>query len=420
MGPRKSSSLCTFTVLALTAVFTLAVAGCGGVSSQTRLQASPSPTPSTSPTPTPTPTPIAQSAGPDQVLALTGLNGDGHMEFAITPSGVAQVGKDITLPTPDQLNLRFVASAHGFMFALDSSTTPRIDSFRSDLTAGTFSFIDATSVNSGVTFLSADPSGTFLYVNDAHDIPPGGYISEMDAFRIMADGSLKRIPGAPFPMFGGPGAGCCAFLVSPLAFTPDGSKAYATIELDCPCHSSPSATWIVQSFQRDPVSDAILMNPTQPLDLPHSFNPIGNVSVLKNGKFVAFPTIDGLMVYAINSTDGSLARVQAPSPVPPVDIDHLYEVVSSTKDGEFVYLTQPNAGRVYGFHVEDDGALTAVPGSPYDMLPADLLVGSSGQFIFVASPGSLIAFQRNLSTGGLTLFGSAPVNTFVRAILNLN
>jgi 6-phosphogluconolactonase (cycloisomerase 2 family) len=221
-------------------------------------------------------------------------------------------------------------------------------------------------------------------------------------------------------MFGGPGAGCCAFLTSPLAFTPDGTKAYATIELECPCHSSPSATWIIQSFQRDPASGAIFMDPIQPLDLPHSFNFVGNVAVLKNGKFVAFPTVDGLMVYAINSTDGSLTRVQSPSPVPPVDIDHTYEVVSATKDGEFVYLTQPNASRVFGFHVEDTGALTSVPGSPYNMLPADLLVSNSGQFVFVASPGSLMVFQRNLSTGELTPFGSAPVNTFVRAILNLH
>lgn len=411
MDPRKSSSLRTFSVLVLSIVLALTVAGCGGVASQARLQASPSPTPS--------PTPIPQNAEPDQVFALTGLNGDGHMEFAITPSGVVQVGKDITLPTPDELNLRLVASAHGFMFALDSGTTPRIDSFRADLAGGTLSFIDATAVSSGVSFLSTDPSGTFLYVNDEHDFPPGGYISEMDVFRIMADGSLNRIPGAPFPMFGGPGAGCCAFLGSPLTFTPDGTKAYATIELECPCHSSPSATWVIQSFQRDPVSGAIFINPTAPLDLPHSFNLIGNVSVLKNGKFVAFPTIDGLMVYAINSADGSLTRVQAPSPVPPVDIDHLYEVVSATQDGEFVYLTQPNASKVYGFHVGDDGALSAVPGSPYNIPAPDLLVSNSGQFVFVASPGSLMVFQRNLSTGELTPFGAAPVNTFVRAILNL-
>lgn len=237
MDLRKFSSRWTLTILMFAIFFTLTVVGCGGVSSQAKVVPLPNPSPNPSPSPTP------QSVA-DHVLLKTGLNGEVHKEFVITPSGISQVGKDITLPTPDRLDSGLMASADGFLFALDSGTAPLVDSFRSDLNAGTFSSSDTTSLGSGVARLSIDPSGTFLYANDAHDLPPGGYISEMDAFHILADGSLSRVPGAPFLMYGGTGGGCCAFLTSDLVFTPDGTRAYGVLELDCPCHSGPSAIWI--------------------------------------------------------------------------------------------------------------------------------------------------------------------------------
>lgn len=414
MGPRKSSSLSTFTVLALTIFFALTVAGCGGVSSQAKLQASSSPTPSPSPTP--------QSMA-DHVLLKTGLNGEVHKEFVITPSGISQVGKDIILPTPDRLDFALMASADGFLFALDSGTASLIDSFRSDPIAGTVSSVDTTSVGSGVARLSVDPSGTFLYANDAHDIPPGGYISEMDAFRILPDGSLSRVPGAPFAMYGGTGGGCCAFLTSGLIFTPDGTRAYGVLELDCPCHSAPSSIWMVQSFQRNPASGTISMDPIQQQSPPPSLNFMQSVTVVKSGKFVAFPTVDGLMVYSINSSDGFLTKVSLPSPVPAVDNDHLYQLLAATTDGEFVYLNQPSTGLVYGFHVETNGALTPVQGSPYSV-PFEnlLLMSSSNDFVLVVSGQSqtLVVFKRNPTTGELTSFGSVPINSPIHAMLNLN
>ena len=164
------------------------------------------------------------------------------------------------------------------------------------------------------------------------------------------------------------------------------------------------------------------MDPIQQLSPPPSLNFMRGVALLKNGKFVVFPTVDGLMVYSINSSDGSMTKAPVPSPVPPVDNDHLYGLLAATKDGEFVYLEHPSSGHVYGFHVEADGALTPVPGSPYNVPVEDLLLmSSSGQFVFVVSGPSpnLMAFKRNLSTGELTLFGSVPINSPIHAMLNL-
>ncbi|MGZ4868602.1 MAG: beta-propeller fold lactonase family protein [Candidatus Angelobacter sp.] len=351
------------------------------------------------------------------------MNGEVHKEFMVTPSGISQVGKDITLPTPDRLDSALMASADGFLFALDSGTAPLIDSFRSDPIAGTVSSADTTSVGSGVARLSVDPSGAFLYANAAHDLPPGGYISEMDAFHILADGSLSRVPGAPFAMYGGTGGGCCAFLTSDLVFTPDGTRAYGVLEVDCPCHSAPSSIWMVQSFQRNPVSGTISMDPIQQSSPPPSLSFMQSLAIVKNGKFVVFPTVDGLMVYSINSSDGSFTKAPVPSPVPAVDNDHLYQLLAATKDGEFVYLNQTVTGLVYGFHVETNGALTPVPGSPYSV-PFEnlLLMSSSNNFVLVVSGQSqtLVAFKRNPTTGELTPFVSVPVNGPIHAMMNLN
>lgn len=145
--------------------------------------------------------------------------------------------------------------------------------------------------------------------------------------------------------------------------------------------------------------------------------------MVKNGKFVVFPTVDGLMIYSINSNDGSLTKVPLPSPVPAVDNDHLYQLLAATKDGEFVYLNQANTDLVYGFHVETSGALTPVPGSPYSV-PFEnlLLMSNSNNFVLVVSGQSqtLVAFKRNPTTGELTPFVSMPVNSPIHAMLNLN
>lgn len=389
------------------------LAGCAGISSQSNLQHSP----------TPSPTPVSQNATSDRVLVKTGAHGEMHQEFTITSTGVVQTA-NITLPTPDAVGPVPMASAKGLLFALDSGTSPAVDSFRTDFTSGVISPSLRTALGTGVSFLSVDPTGTFLYVNDAHDLPPGGYVSEMDVFRISSDGSLMRVPGAPFTMSGGPGGGCCLNLATPMVFTPDGTKAYAIIALSCPCHSAPSASWRVQPFQRNPATGEISMNPLQPFNPPEMLMPIwSQPAVLKNGKFLGFLTFDGFMVYSINPADGSLSQVPITSPVPPTSDQTPLGFVSATRDGEFVYMNDETAGKVFGFHVEASGALKPVPGSPYDVPSAFLLtVSTSDQFVFVATASSqtLMAFKRDPSTGALMLFGSAPINSPVDAMLNLN
>ncbi len=400
----------------IAATIVLIISGCGGVTTQAGLRPAPTPPPAPSPTP--------ESFSPNHVLLKGGLNGEIHREFTVTGSGLQQIGGDITLPIQDRLGPPAMASAGGILFALDSNPASAVlDAFHFDPAVGTFSLASQTSLQTGVGTFSVDPFGNFLYVNQAHDDPPDSYESNLNAFRIAPDTSPAQISGAPFIFSGGPtsGAGCCVTLGSSLAITPDGTKAYATEELTCPCHSGPSAIWVVASFLRDPTTRAISKNNVQQGSVPSSENFMQGVVVVKNGKFLVFASIDGLMAYSIDASTGFLTKLPAPSPLPPTDLDHVYLDISATRDGDFVYVDQPLSGLLYGFHVDDNGSLTPVPGSPYNLAGADLVtVSNTDNFVFVVSLPDLLAFKRDANTGALAPFGSVSLNIPVHALINLN
>jgi len=355
-------------------------------------------------------------------LVKVGSSGELYQEYAITSSGLERIDKSITLSTPFTVGPPTMASAHGVLFALDLGL-PQVDRFISDPVNGSFSLGGSnTALQTGVGAFSIDPSGSYLYVDEAHDDFPGNYEANLNAFHIDAEGKLTQAPGAPFIYFGGPASGfdCCAGLGSPLVFTPDGTKAYAVVVQGCPCHGSIPSFWTVQPFLRDPQTGAIAKSTLQEAP-PTSEYFIGGVAVARNGKYAVFATIDGLNVYSIDPSTGSLTQVAMPSPVPPADRDHLYLEITATRDGKFVYLDQAGSGLIFGFHVEADGSLTPVPGSPYNLGPVEhILLTSSDEYLFVTGvTGGLFAFQRDHHTGALVLLGSAPVDP-VFAIVNLN
>jgi hypothetical protein len=396
-----SSSVC------LVVSFVFLLCGCAGVTFN-----------GAAPAPSPTP-----QAGPaDRVLLQMGPAGTLYQEFAATDSGLNQVAGDITLPTRFLAIAPPIASVHGFLFALDSGPLPQIDAFTEDSVAGKFSSTAQFMLQPGPSIFSTDPSGNYLYVNESHDDPPNGYESNLNAFHIGADGGLTQVPGAPFIFFGGPGTGldCCFNLGSRLAFTPDGTRAYAVTVEGCPCHST--GFWTVQPFLVDTNTGAITKEAPQPGAPPPSEFFIGGVVVAKNGKYLLFPSIDGLMVYSIDPSTGSLTPVKASSPLPATDIDHPYVEITATKDGEFVYLDQPQSGLLYGFHVENDGSLMPVPGSPYATgTLSSLTVSSSGRFVFASRVAQgFLAFKRDPNTGQLIEFDSVLLQQGVLAIVNLN
>jgi lactonase family protein with 7-bladed beta-propeller len=388
--------------------------GCAGITSQAERQ----------PSPTPTPAPAATA---DHVLLQTGERGTVYKEFAVTDSGLQQVGNDITLPTAARSSVPILATVHGFLFALDSGPVAAIDTFAADPVAGTFSPSGQTALQPGAGVFSTDPSGTYLYVNESHDDPltgpATGYESNLNAFHIGADGGLTQVPGAPFIFAGGPGTGgdCCFALDSRLAFTPDGTKAYAVTLSGCACHGGVPGFWTVQPFVRDANTGAITRNTSQAGLPPTSEFLVGGVVVVRNGRYAVFPTIDGVMVYSIDASTGSLARVDAPSPVPPTDAHHPYVDIAATADGEFIYLDQPSSSLIFGLHVEADGSLTPVPGSPYNAgNMGHLTLSSTDRFLFVQDfAQGLVAFKRNPNTGALVQFSAAPVPP-VWTILSLN
>jgi len=397
----------------LFALLGVVLCGCAGISSQAENQ------------PSPTPTPIP--AGPaDHVLLQTGPKGTDYKEFAVSDSGLQQVGQDVTLPTAARSSDPNMASAHGFLFALDSGPVAAIDTFVADATSGTFSLVRQQALEPGAGAFSIDPSGTYLYVNESHDDPltgpPTGYESNLNAFHIEANGTLTQVPGAPFVFAGGPNTGldCCLSLGSRLAFTPDGTRAYAVTVEGCPCHGAPGF-WTVQPFVRDANTGAIAKNNLQQGPPPTSEFSIGGVVVAKRGKYVIFPTIDGLTVYSIDPTTGSLTQAAVPSPVPATDTGHPYVDISATADGEFVYLDQPGSKLIFGFHVQADGSLVPVPGSPYNAgNMGHLTLSNTDRFLFIQDfTQGFMAFKRDSDSGALVQLSSSPVPA-VWSILSLN
>jgi len=83
---------------------------------------------------------------------------------------------------------------------------------------------------------------------------------------------------------------------------------------------------------------------------------------------------------------------------------------------QFVYVADTKAVLLYGFQLNTTtGALTAVPGSPFNerLAPSALAVNPAGTFLFVANgaDNDVSVFQINTTTGALTEIANSPFAT---------
>ncbi|MFC9734118.1 beta-propeller fold lactonase family protein [Streptomyces roseolus] len=213
-------------------------------------------------------------------------------------------------------------------------------------------------------------------------------------FTIGTGGALTAIPGAVAQYDAG---------VIGLAFSPDGSRLYATVG------GETSGTMNTL---------AVAQNGT--------LAKIGQPATIPGTSYMSLPvvTTDGRTVYASNfnasnitpyrtAPDGSLTQLG--DPVPTGAGPALPNV---TPDGRFLYTTNEQGGNISGFAIADDGTLTPTPGSPYESgdLPHGGAVTPDSKRMYLPEAGSnKISGYSIADDGSLTpLVGSpypGPANT---------
>jgi 6-phosphogluconolactonase (cycloisomerase 2 family) len=128
--------------------------------------------------------------------------------------------------------------------------------------------------------------------------------------------------------------------------------------------------------------------------------------------YVANSGSNDVSAYTINRANGYLS----PSPGSPYAVGRTATAVAVHPSGKFVYVTRDNdaAGDgVAAFSVSANGSLAVVPGSPFStqINPASLVVDSTGKYLYVADSsyaGYIDAFSINDVNGALTPLPGSP------------
>ncbi|MFC4117072.1 beta-propeller fold lactonase family protein [Nonomuraea zeae] len=93
-------------------------------------------------------------------------------------------------------------------------------------------------------------------------------------------------------------------------------------------------------------------------------------------------SVGAISTFAIRG-DGTLAEVK-----PPIRLGRFCGAITIAPDGRHLYLTCSDTSQIYGFAIGSDGALTALPHSPYAVstFPEGIITSPDGRFVYVASP----------------------------------
>ncbi len=246
--------------------------------------------------------------------------------------------------------------------------------------------------------------------------------NNISVYRInAATGALAPVPGSPFPAGMRPHS---------IAVTPSGRFVYVTNEGPVPDYLAPGPILSLGSIS------AYSVNATTGALTPFLGSPypaegeLSKIVVTPSGEFVYIATVrrvkradvvtgdSGISAYAIDATAGTLTPVSG-SPF------WMGGVASLTVDpaGRFLYATRPSfrtgGDEVWAYNIDSTtGALTPVPGSPFQTRPhpQSILVEPSGRFVYVANTGgtfespdpSLSAYAIDPTTGTLAPVPGSP------------
>ena len=240
-------------------------------------------------------------------------------------------------------------------------------------------------------WMASDSAGKFLYL-------AGRNSKNIGAMAINArTGALTSIKGAPYP--GGQ-------LPRSVTVSPSGQFVYMiNINDDT-----------VSGYHIDPVTGALSNLPGSPFvagDSPQF------MAIHPNGKFAFLTNWNSrsILTYNVDPTSGFLqhqAELALETKVYPFGI-------GLDPSGRHLYATNWFGG-VMGFSVNvDNGALTAIPGSPFNAkgkLPTQIMLETSGQFAYTPNYEShdVTTYSVDASTGALTALGTTWSRPGPRAI----
>src|SRR5215469_1355426 len=296
--------------------------------------------------------------------------------------------------------------------------------------------IDRTTGALGTPSTSAGPSAslgiasirnTFLYASETDVNGP------IEAWTIdQTTGKLSSIAGSPFTLeaFAMPAALAATNSVGPFLYVADVAKIDAfkvgTTGMLSAVPGSPFAAGINLYLTVDP-SDRFLyvandgppasilgfsidpgtgvLTPVPGASFPVSSNQtspvqLGQIVVDATGKFVYTPlTFSNEVVAFTIAANGALTAV----PGSPFAAGTTPESMATVKN--FLYVS--NALGISGFSIDgSNGALSPLAGSPFPIHVGPLTTDSSGAYLYASSAANMLSFRIDPSTGALTQIGS--------------
>jgi uncharacterized protein (TIGR03437 family) len=227
--------------------------------------------------------------------------------------------------------------------------------------------------------------GQFLYA-----VNYGG--NNLSAYQInRSTGALTPLAGSPFAVGGGPFSA---------VVDPSGHFLYVGNYNDS----------TVSAFTIDPITGVITAIAGSPFSTGSgpaglAVSPSGRLLFVANGG-------GGVHVHSIDPTTGALTVVSGS----PFAAGSSPNSIAAEPSGQYVYVVNAAFGTTNGnisaFSIGPSGALTPVPGSPFNAgtQPDYIVVDSTGQFAYVSNyvSGDVSAFTINSATGALVAVAGSP------------
>ena len=249
--------------------------------------------------------------------------------------------------------------------------------------------------------ITVDPSGKFVYM--------ANYSGGISAFTINSGtGGLTAVPGSPFPTALAIVAGQVPG-VNSVTVDPTGKFVYAVIN-----QGNDISAYFINSTTG--ALTTVVGSPFRAGSVPMT------VRVDPSGRFAYATNMDSdsISAYSINSGSGALTPIAgspfsgggAPPP-PPALQGPAPSGLAIDPSGRFVFVTNQNSNSISAFSINSStGALTRVPGSPFDSGPGPIgaFVHPSGKFLYVTNngAGTISGYSIDDTSGALTQITGSP------------